>query len=607
MLIPSLSYPEWRDNNASPHSPCPQDMKRLRLGGRTRKVKDDDDDVPAPPPASRYHPPIRILAGESDTNNDSSGGRSSSPMTLNNNLSSPITISTSPPSERYRYALTAFNNALPPGSSSGGGDVNDGGLRSRHRQRSPPVASSAATSANDAEGGWSVSIGENYKYNDAEEEDGTIFSDGGGAYNNKQRQQQQGENDREQNWEPFEPNYELQWSQQQNMNDGEDNDDNSNSTSDTHQQQQSLSFRARSLLDDVGEEGEEEKIGVSKSAFIGEGIERRRSISFQEQQRLHGILSSGRSSSRRVTNNNSRMSNNNHNNNIHNDDDDGYSCDVDINSSEGGGGERGNIQQLLQPDAIYEERYGDAYVDQSIKYLYPAGYQSMRPRSGPWRLSVLIFIIFACLNIFVVGHCYDRGVRDYYNNNSGRSSSSGMVDDEYLQDVDDDSLLMETRWCGSRPLYFMWLVSVWITVSSSSYCCIIGYVKMRDFVVANGRSQPAGMGGWGNIGKGGGRSDYYYLDSGLVGEKDRKNEVGSSGSGRAGVTASIPQAAYATVAPSTVGSDTGTTTTTSAYSSYQGSGGRYVQSIYQSDGTPQFWGGHIYRPTQAAVAMTNRP
>jgi hypothetical protein len=207
-----------------------------------------------------------------------------------------------------------------------------------------------------------------------------------------------------------------------------------------------------------------------------------------------------------------------------------------------------------------------------------------------------------------VGHCYDRGVRDYYNNNSG-SSGGGMVDDEYLQDVDDDSLLMETRWCGSRPLYFMWLVSVWITVSSSSYCCIIGYVKMRDFVVANGRSQPTGMGGWGNIGKGGGRSDYYYLDSGFVGEKDRK--FGSGGRGRSsgyGVTASIPQAAYAAVAPSTVGSDTGTTTTTtSAYSSYQGSGGRYVQSIYQSDGTPQFWGGHIYRPTQAAVAMTNRP
>ena len=44
------------------------------------------------------------------------------------------------------------------------------------------------------------------------------------------------------------------------------------------------------------------------------------------------------------------------------------------------------------------------------------------------------------------------------------------------------------------------------------------------------------------------------------------------------------------------------------YTSYQGGyrGGRYIPSIYQSDGTPQFWGGHIYRPTQAAVAMTNR-
>jgi hypothetical protein len=307
------------------------------------------------------------------------------------------------------------------------------------------------------------------------------------------------------------------------------------------------------LLDDVGEEGEDENnVGPPKvMAGGGEGIERQRTIGFQEQQRLHDILSSGRSNKRAV-NDTSRMSKNNHNinNNLDNDDD-GYIYDVDINSDEGGGGERGNIQQLLQPDAIYEERYGDAYVDQSIKYLNPEGYQSMRPRSGPWRLSVLIFIIFACLNIFVVGHCYDRGVRDYYNNNSGSSSSGGMVDDEYLQDVDDDSLLMETRWCGSRPLYFMWLVSVWITVSSSSYCCIIGYVKLRDFVVANGRSQPTGMGGWGNIGKGGGRSDYYYLDSGFVGEKDSK--FGSGGRGRSsgyGVTASIPQAAYAAVAPS---------------------------------------------------------
>jgi hypothetical protein len=29
-------------------------------------------------------------------------------------------------------------------------------------------------------------------------------------------------------------------------------------------------------------------------------------------------------------------------------------------------------------------------------------------------------------------------------------------------------------------------------------------------------------------------------------------------------------------------------------------------AIYQADGTPQFWGGHIYRPTQAAVAVTSR-
>ena len=252
--------------------------------------------------------------------------------------------------------------------------------------------------------------------------------------------------------------------------------------------------------------------------------------------------------------------------------DDGEICRVD--------------ERMLHPDATYEERYGDAYVDGTVKYLYPAGYQSMRPRSGPWRLSVLVFVAFAILDVFVVGHCYDRGVREYY--------IDGVVDDVYLRDVDDDSLVMETRWCGSRPLYFMWMVSVWITVSSMSYCSIIGYVKVRDFVVANGRSQPPGTYAWeGGGGGGGGRSDYYLaLD----------NAKGGGG-------CPVPQAAYAAVAASSSSSDAGTTTTASAYSSYQDGicPGRYVPSIYQSDGTPQFWGGHIYRPTQAAVAMTNRP
>ena len=70
-------------------------------------------------------------------------------------------------------------------------------------------------------------------------------------------------------------------------------------------------------------------------------------------------------------------------------------------------------KRMLHPDATYEKRYGDAYFDGAVKYLYRVGYQSMRPRSGLWRLSMLMFVAFAILNVFVVGHCYDRGVRKY--------------------------------------------------------------------------------------------------------------------------------------------------------------------------------------------------
>ncbi len=64
-------------------------------------------------------------------------------------------------------------------------------------------------------------------------------------------------------------------------------------------------------------------------------------------------------------------------------------------------------------DATYEEGYGDTYFNGAVKYLYPAGYQSMHPGLGLWRLSVLVFVAFAILDVFVVSHCYDCGVREY--------------------------------------------------------------------------------------------------------------------------------------------------------------------------------------------------
>ena len=187
------------------------------------------------------------------------------------------------------------------------------------------------------------------------------------------------------------------------------------------------------------------------------------------------------------------------------------------------------------PDTTYEEQYGDAYVGAPIKYIYPSGYQSMRPRGGPWKLSIVICVLFTWLSVFIVGHCSDRVDQSQY----------------YAAEIDDDTFAIETRWCGSRLLYIMWVASMMITGLAAAYCSVIGYIKVRDFAVANGRSQPPGMVG---------QTDYYVRIA-----DDAGSVVGSS------VTSSSPHHA----------------------------------AIYQADGTPQFWGGHIYRPTQAAVAVTS--
>ena len=200
---------------------------------------------------------------------------------------------------------------------------------------------------------------------------------------------------------------------------------------------------------------------------------------------------------------------------------------------------------IAMPDATYEEEYGEAYIGGPIKYIYPSGYQSMRPRSGPWKLSIVIFISFTWLSIFIVGHCSDRVDSDgsQYNQN----------------EIDDDTLVIETRWCGSRLLYMMWVISMLVTGLAAAYCSIIGYIKVRDFAVANSRSQPPGM-----VGK----NDFYAQvdDAKPPPPVQESPSQGSMSSHR----------------------------------------NHYHQPIYQSDGNPQFWGGHIYRPTQAAVAITSR-
>ena len=200
---------------------------------------------------------------------------------------------------------------------------------------------------------------------------------------------------------------------------------------------------------------------------------------------------------------------------------------------------------MVMPDATYEEEYGDAYIGGPIRYVYPSGYQSMRPRSGPWKLSIVICMLFTWLSVFIVGHCSDYVDSDVsqYNQN----------------EIDDDTLVIETRWCGSRLLYMMWAISMLVTGLAASYCSIIGYIKVRDFAVANSRSQPPGMMG---------KTDFYaQVDDAKPPVNQETSSQGSYGSSHTN---------------------------------------HYHVPIYQSDGNPQFWGGHIYRPTQAAVAITSR-
>jgi hypothetical protein len=219
-----------------------------------------------------------------------------------------------------------------------------------------------------------------------------------------------------------------------------------------------------------------------------------------------------------------------------------------------------NMERSPSLSCFYEEQFGEAYTGGLISYVYPSGYQSMRPRSCPWKLSLVVCILFTWLSIFIVGHCSDQ------NNNNNTSSSNYNYNDDDQNNannnaaVNDDAAVLDTRWCGSRTLYLLWVASMLITGLAASYCSIIGYIKVRDFAVANTRSQPCGNNDGSGSPYGVSKSDYYVRISSGSYNSDTVSEANST----------------------------------------------YRPSIYQSDGTPQFWGAHIYRPTQAAVAVTSR-
>jgi hypothetical protein len=240
---------------------------------------------------------------------------------------------------------------------------------------------------------------------------------------------------------------------------------------------------------------------------------------------------------------------------------------------------------------LYEESYGDAYTGGPIKYLYPSGYQSMRPRSCPWKISIVVCLSFTWLSVFIVGHCSDQVASSaaseeasYYYGNGGGTAAA--YDDKFEQ-------VLQTRWCGSRPLYLLWVTSMLITGLAAAYCGVIGYIKVRDFAIGNMRSQlPGSSFGLGAVGVrtggdaavvvggGGDKSDYYV-------------RIGDDGTGPGKMYSSGLEDASSSVA--------GTSASGSSNGNYH-----FRPSIYQSDGTPQFWGAHIYRPTQAAVAVTSR-
>jgi hypothetical protein len=266
------------------------------------------------------------------------------------------------------------------------------------------------------------------------------------------------------------------------------------------------------------------------------------------------------------------------------------------NNNNGGGGggydSRGHVEPMM-PDSTYEEWYGDAYVGGPIRYIYPSGYQSMRPRGGPWKLSIVVCLLFTWLSIFVIGHCSDNYTQNQASQNNNNNNNNNNDNNEYSYSIDDDNFVIDAKWCGSRLLYWLWVISMLITGLATAYCGVIGYIKIRDFAVANTRSQPPGIMTVGDYSLS--PDGNVHVNSshrqGIQGNSDYYVPIGDANNN--GIDSRQQHL-------SALNNNSNTARLQQTHPS------QYNKTIYQADGTPQFWGNQIYRPNQAAVAITSR-
>jgi len=251
-----------------------------------------------------------------------------------------------------------------------------------------------------------------------------------------------------------------------------------------------------------------------------------------------------------------------------------------------------NVEPMM-PDSTYEEWYGDAYVGGPIRYIYPSGYQSMRPRGGPWKLSIVVCLLFTWLSIFVIGHCSDNYTQNQASQNNNNNNNNNNDNNEYSYSIDDDNFVIDAKWCGSRLLYWLWVISMLITGLATAYCGVIGYIKIRDFAVANTRSQPPGIMTVGDYSLS--PDGNVHVNSshrqGIQGNSDYYVPIGDANNN--GIDSRQQHL-------SALNNNSNTARLQQTHPS------QYNKTIYQADGTPQFWGNQIYRPNQAAVAITSR-
>ena len=163
------------------------------------------------------------------------------------------------------------------------------------------------------------------------------------------------------------------------------------------------------------------------------------------------------------------------------------------------------LPTYLPPSAsCFVDKYPPSFIPgkSKFKYLYPSQHRGLKPRTLWFRVSGAIMTSCAIGIVLICLTCSSRYLSTY---NAEYEANEALEPKLQVENMQMTTSPLVYGYCSSYPVYLFWNSLLMSCVFNFVIVCVGGYVRARDFVVANCRGETMvipneGFGGLSGVG-----------------------------------------------------------------------------------------------------------